>query len=214
MDCCQCQGIEAEFNRKTAARQLRRYRENGLAKTTVMLTDALTREGVDGMTLLDIGGGIGAIQHELLAAGAKAATNVEASTAYIEAAREEAGRRGQADRVAYHPGDFVDLAPGIGPADIVTLDRVICCYHDMGELVGASSARAQRLYGLVYPRDTWWTRLGITLLNLVLWVQRSPFRTFIHATQEVDAVVRGNGLERRFYEKTLVWQVVVYARSV
>jgi magnesium-protoporphyrin O-methyltransferase len=62
VDCCQCQGIEAEFNQETAAKQLRRYRENGPAKTTVMLTNALTQEGVEGMTLLDIGGGIGAIQ--------------------------------------------------------------------------------------------------------------------------------------------------------
>ena len=92
MDCCQCQGIETEFNRKTAAKQLRRYRENGPAKTTLMLTNALTDEGVGGMTLLDIGGGIGAIQHELLKAGAKAATNAEASTAYIEAAKEEVER--------------------------------------------------------------------------------------------------------------------------
>jgi magnesium-protoporphyrin O-methyltransferase len=179
-----------------------------------MLTNALKHEGVGGMTLLDIGGGIGAIQHELLKAGAKAATNAEASTAYIEAAKEEAERQGQANRVAYHCGDFVDLAPGIGPADIVTLDRVICCYHDMQELVGQSSARAQRFYGLVYPRDTWWMKIGITLLNLVLWARRSPFRTFLHTTQAVDTVVRGNGLEQRFYEKTLVWQVVVYARSV
>jgi hypothetical protein len=83
----------------------------------------------------------------------------------------------------------------------------------MQELVGQSSARAQRFYGLVYPRDTWWMKIGITLLNLVLWARRSPFRTFLHTTQAVDAVVRGNGLEQRFYEKTLVWQVVVYARS-
>jgi len=161
MDCCQCQGIEAKFNQKTAAEQLRRYRENGPAKTTLMLTNALKDEGVDGMTLLDIGGGIGAIQHELLEAGAKTATSVEASTAYIEAAKEEAERQGQAGRMAYHCGDFVDLAPSIAPADIVTLDRVICCYHDMQKLVGQSSARAQRFYGVVsagYLVDEDWHR--------------------------------------------------------
>ena len=214
MDCFQCQGIEAKFNRKTAAEQLRRYRENGPAKTTLMLTNALKDEGVDGMTLLDIGGGIGAIQHELLEAGAKTATNVEASSAYIEAAKEEAERQGQAGRMAYHCGDFVDLAPSIAPADVVTLDRVICCYHDMRELVGQSSARAQRFYGVVYPRDTWWMKIGIALTNLALWARRSPFRTFFHATEAVDAVVRDNGLEQRFCGKTLVWQVVIYARSV
>src|SRR6266508_3431844 len=81
-------------------------------------------------------------------------------------------------------------ADAIEPADIVTLDRVICCYHDMPALVGRSSAKATRLYGLVYPRDTWWVRAGLQAENALLWLQRTPFRVFTHRSAEVDTVVR------------------------
>ena len=82
-----------------AASQLRKYREKGPIASTRTLIDALKAVGVEGATLLDIGGGIGAIQHELLAAGVAHATSVDASAPYLGAAREESDRRGQGDRV-------------------------------------------------------------------------------------------------------------------
>jgi magnesium-protoporphyrin O-methyltransferase len=212
MDCCQCKGIESLFNEKEARNRLKAYRKDGPAKTTRMLLDALTTQGVEGMTLLDIGGGVGAIQHELLRAGVIEATGVDASTAYVKAAREEARRQGHADKVTYIHGNFVELAPEVAPADIVTLDRVICCYHDMPALVGVSVARAKKLYGLVYPRDTWWTRAGIVFANLYLRLMRNPMRSYIHSAQAVEALVRDEGLSRRFHANSGLWQVVVYAR--
>ena len=130
-----CQSIETHFNKKTVAKELKRYREKGPLKVTRVLIEALKAEGIEGMTLLDIGGGVGSIQHELLKAGVSNIINVEASKAYIEAAKEEAERQGHADQVSHHHGNFIDLAPDIPQVDIVTLDRVICCYHDMQALV-------------------------------------------------------------------------------
>ena len=213
MDCCQYRGMESQFDRGEAERKLRAYRRRGPVLSTRILLDALVAEGVAGMTLLDIGGGVGAIQHELLKAGAARATDVDVSNAYLDAARAEAARQGHADRATFHHGDFVALADEIAPAAIVTLDRVICCYHDMPALVGRSSAKATRLYGLVYPRDTWWVRAGLKAENAMLWLQRTPFRVFAHRSAEVDAVVRRNGLERRFKRNAGPWQVVVYARQ-
>ena len=178
-----------------------------------MLTEAIKEASVDGLTLLDIGGGVGAIQHELLGAGVDQATQVDASAAYIAAARAEAQRRGNAERVSYRHGNFVDLAADIDPADIVTLDRVICCYPEMEKLVGLSAAKARRLYGLVYPRDTWWVKLGLALMNFFLRLQRSHYRTFAHPTKSVEAILNGNGLRQSFYRRTLVWQVAVYRRG-
>jgi magnesium-protoporphyrin O-methyltransferase len=123
MTCCQCQGIEARFNQKMANQKLQQYRQNGPIKTTRILIDALKTEGVEGMTLLDIGGGIGVIQYELLNMGAMSATGVEASLAYVNAAKEEIDRQGHASRVSHYHGNFVDLAADIPAADIVTLDR-------------------------------------------------------------------------------------------
>ncbi len=212
MNCCQCQGIEDLFNDELVMRELTAYRAKGPDKTTCMLTDALKEEGVKGFNLLDIGGGVGAVQHELFEAGASQATDVDASKAYLHAAQEEADRRGIADKVHFRHGNFVELAPQIPAADIVTLDRVICCYPDMEHLVDLSAARASKLYGLVYPRDTWLAKLGVWVLNLLFRLQRKPFRTFVHSSQAVDAIVRSHGLQRRFEGGTLIWQVVVYSR--
>jgi magnesium-protoporphyrin O-methyltransferase len=212
MDCCQCQGIESQFNRAEAARKLREYRRGGPARSTRLLLDELTREPLAGQSLLDIGGGIGAIQHGLLDAGLASATDVDASSAYIDAARDEAARQGHAERVTYRHGNFVEIAATLPSADIVTLDRVICCYHDMPALVACSAAKAKRLYGLVYPRDTWWVRAGVGAENLLLWLQRSTFRTFAHSSAAVDAIARGHGLHQRFARNAGIWQVVVYER--
>lgn len=137
---------------------------------------------------------------------------VDASCAYLQAAQAEAGRQGHPDRITYRFGDFVDLAPEVPPADVVTLDRVICCYDDMEALVSASAAKAGRLYGVVYPRDSWWTRLGVSLVNLGCKVRRSPFRVFVHDPATVEEAIQRSGLRRRFYRTTALWQVIVYGR--
>src|SRR5262249_59124568 len=104
------------------------------------------------------------------------------------------------------------LAEDIPAAGIVTLDRVICCYPDMLALVGQSVAKAVKLYGAVYPRDTWWVRAIRTVANLALRLLRNPLRLFIHPTAAVDAVIRGSGLAPRFHRDVGYWQVVVSAR--
>jgi len=213
MNCCHCQGIESFFDQKTALKELADYRQKGPSKTTRILLEALKAVGAEGKTLLDIGGGVGAIQHQLMAAGLAGAVNVDASTAYLNTARTEATRLGYANRVSYHYGDFVDLAPTIEPADIVTLDRVVCCYPNMEALVSLSAARASQLYGLVYPRDAWWLKSLRPLANAFFWLSRNPFRIFLHPTEAVDAAARRQGLKLRFQRRLLVWQVVVYERG-
>ena len=213
MACPQCKGLESLFDRRTAEADLRRYRQRGPARSTRILLDALKRNGIRDATLLDIGGGIGAIPLDLLPAGAASATDVDAASGYLAVAQEEAERRGLAERVTYHHGDFVTLANAVPPADVVTLDRVVCCYPDMRALVGASAAHARRLYGLVYPRDTWWNRLGGRIGNALLALTRRSFRFFVHPTGDVDAVIQSNGLRPAYQRDAgLLWQVVVYSR--
>jgi len=212
MNCCQCQGIEDLFNDSLVNKELAQYRVKGPAKTTRWMIDAIKAEGVEGLHLLDIGGGVGAVQHALIEAGVKEATDIDASKAYLRAAKDEAKRRGIAERTRFFHGNFVEAASQIPPAEIVTLDRVVCCYPDMENLVGLSAARATKVYGLVYPRDAWWVKLGMAFLNTFFRLQRKPFRTFVHPTTVVDSIVRQQGLRRKFFRQTLVWQVVVYGR--
>jgi magnesium-protoporphyrin O-methyltransferase len=212
--CCQCDAMARFFNAREAARELRRYRKSGPARTTRLLVEALETQEVEGSTLLDIGGGIGAIQLALLAAGAASATDVDASRAYLDAAKAEAEREGYAGRVTYVDGNFVELADALSQADIVTLERVICCFPDMPALIGASAAKAQRLYGLVYPRDVWWMRLGRRVINAAMWLQRSAFRFYVHSQAAVELELRRAGLVSRYATTAGPWQVALYARPV
>ena len=207
-DCC-----PNTFSSREAEGDLKRYREKGPDKTTRALIDALVARGVGGATLLDIGGGIGAIQLELLAAGAAKAESVDASEAYVEVARAEAERRGYADRTVARVGDFVALAGAIEPADVVTLDRVVCCYPDLPALLGAASDHARRVVGLVYPRDTWWNLVAARVINVFGWLKRDPTRWYLHRPGEVDAILRAAGYRRREINRDLIWQVALYERT-
>ncbi len=213
MPCAQCSGIEAQFDAPTARSQLRKFRRRGPDRTTRMLLDdlrAAMRGGQSVAMLLDIGAGVGAIHHTLLDHGIERAIHVDASTAYLAAAREEAERRGHADRVEFRRGDFVELAPDVPVADVVTLDRVICCYPEMRELVTRAGERARVLFGAVFPRDDWWVRTAMAFINAFMRLSRSTFRTFLHPPTEIDATLRSVGLRRRSLRRTFVWEVVVY----
>lgn len=214
MLCSQCTGIESIFNEKTARRQLAEYRRKGAGGSTRLLIDALRAAGVAGLSLLDIGGGVGVIQHELFKAGITGATDVDASSAYLNAAQSEAEHQGNTAATHFRHGNFVDMAGEIDPADIVTLDRVICCYPDMRALVRLSSDRARKMYAVVFPRDGRLMQAAVWLGNLFLRISGSPFRTFVHPTAEVEDILRANGFQRQYYRTSgLIWQVIVYARG-
>jgi len=217
MPCAQCSGIEEQFDAPTARAQLRKLRRTGPDRTTRMLLQDLragiTPERQSLALLLDIGAGVGAIHHALLDQGIDRAIHVDASPAYLAAAREEAERRGHGDRVEFRQGDFVDLAPGVPAADVVTLDRVICCYPEMRELVSRAAERAESLLGAVFPREGWWVRLGMVAINSFMVLRRSTFRVHLHSPAEIDATLRSFGLQRRSMRRTLTWEVVVYERA-
>lgn len=214
MDACGCDGdgFASIFDRRNAERDRDRYRRNGPDRTTRMLLDLLAPYRAAGSTVLDIGGGIGIIDQELLRTGAGHAVLVDGSTAYLEVARQEARRLNLLDRIEFVEGDFVRRAAAIDAADIVTLDRVICCYPDAEGLVGLSAARARTAYGLVLPRDRRLVRIIMALENLWFRLRRKPYRAFVHPTARVDAIAAANGLQVESERRTALWRVVVYAR--
>jgi magnesium-protoporphyrin O-methyltransferase len=216
MSCSQCAGIERQFDEATARKNLRRFQRRGPDRTTRLLIEALhaalDEDDARDALLLDIGAGVGAIHHALLDGRVARAVHVDASPAHLAAAREETDRRGHGARVEFVAGDFVEVADRTPPAEVVTLDRVICCYHDMPRLVSLSAARATRLYGAVYPRAVGWMRVGMAAINLWQRVSRSTFRVFLHDPAAIDAVLSEAGLHRRSTSKTPGWEVVVYAR--
>lgn len=210
--CCG-QDFERVFDAREAERDLRSWQEDGLPNSTAELIDALRTAGVEGASLLDIGAGVGMVHLELLAAGATSATDVDASSAYLATARQEAEHRGFADRVAYRHGDVVDLAEELAAADVVTLDRVICCYPDLAALLGAALRPGPRLIGLVHPTDAWWVRGGASVLNSLSWLLRRRDKFYIHRQRVIDGFLRERGFRQRHRGGSRVWRVAVYERS-
>jgi len=213
LSCCQCQGCDSQFGVKHAEKDLKRYRKSGPDVTTRMLLDALKTQGLRGATLLDVGAGIGVVHHELLSAGARSAIHVDATDANVHVAEQEATRQGHREQVVFLRGDFVDLAPEIAAADIVTLDRVICCYSDMEQLVDASAAKARRLYGAVYPLERRVLKAWIVVENLVRRIRGNPFQTYIHPIRAIDRALERNGLRPSVVRDTFALRVAVYSRQ-
>lgn len=214
MKCCsQCESIENLFNDSVARSELKRYLKNGPSKPTRILLDTLHTEGVVGFSLLDIGGGVGAIQHELARLGMRKITNVDASSAYLNIARQQAERQGYAEQAQFLHGNFVELADSVEAADIVTLDRVICCYPDMPGLVSASATKANKYYGLVFPCDRWWIKALGAVMNAIQWLRRDPFRFFVHPTRKVQLLAAEQGLKPLFHRRRLFWQVLIFTRQ-
>lgn len=215
MTCRHCLGADDFFGSATARRDLERYRKKGPGGPTAELIRELGHLDLpDDLSLLDVGGGVGAIQHEIASTHPGARTvAVDASEAYLAAARREAERQGYGDRAEYWHGDFVDLADRLREADLVTLDRVICCYPDMPALVGRSADMARRAYGLVFPRETWWVRIGLSLVNLYNRARRSAFRVYLHDTPGVLSEIESRGFRQVHSSRGLVWQVRLFARE-
>jgi hypothetical protein len=210
---CDCGCTPNLFSDREAGKDLKRYREKGPDATTRALIAAIVAEGVEGATVLDVGGGIGVIQLELLGAGAARAEAVDASEAYIATAIAEAERRGYRDRTTARIGNFVELARSIEPADVVTLDRVLCCYPDLDALLGAAADKATRMVGLVYPRDVWWNRILGRTMNALGWLTRDRTRWYLQRTEKVEAIMRRAGFAGRRVSRDWIWLVVLYRRE-
>lgn len=214
MSCCSNFGgaAEQQFTRKKAAQELTRYRRKGPGPTTRLLQDGLVgAKALEGL-LLDIGCGIGSLTFDLLEAGMARAVAVDASSAYIAAATEEAGRRGVADAVQFVHGDFVTIASTVPAASVVTLDRVVCCYPSVELLLNEALRHAERCIALSYPRDVWFVRAGVALENGGRRLTRNPFRTFVHSAGGMGEVIVQAGFELVSRRETFTWAADVYAR--
>jgi 2-polyprenyl-3-methyl-5-hydroxy-6-metoxy-1,4-benzoquinol methylase len=211
-DCCTPRGYRLLFNEKSARAQARRYRRGGPDPTSRRLVDLLARRSLQGRTLLEVGGGVGAIQIELLKAGLAHVLSVELTPTYEEAAGELLRDAGFEDRVERRVVDFAEADAAVPEADIVVMNRVLCCYPDMPKLAGAAAGHARELLVMSFPRRSWWTRLILALGNLVLRASRREFRVFLHPPGRILATAEERGLRTVSNRSGLFWQVVLLER--
>jgi magnesium-protoporphyrin O-methyltransferase len=208
-----CCGTADFFGDRMARRNLRKYRQGGPFGATKRLLEAIREAPGPKESLLDVGGGVGVIAHELLARGTTRAALVDASPAFLAAAREESERRSTVGRLELRVGDAVELSDEVPAADVVTLDKVVCCYVDMESLLGVTVPRARRMMGLVYPRDDWWVRAAVAVANRLLQLRGSAFRSYIHSNAAIEDALRRGGLVPRTQQRGAYWVIAVFERA-
>lgn len=191
---------------------MRNYRKRGLDTRATAILDYLKTREIEGADVLEVGGGVGDFQVELLKAGVAKATNIELSQGYEVAATGLADDEGLSDRMERRFGDFVEIQAEVEPAQIVVLNRVICCYPFMEKMMSAAVAKTGRFLALVYPRERWWTKLGIKLGNTFFAIRGVGFRAFVHPVDQIQSIATESGMVARHMSHDYIWQSVVLER--
>jgi 16S rRNA G966 N2-methylase RsmD len=200
------------FGGRFAKSMAARYRKRGLDKTARAIVDLLEESGVAGATVLEIGGGAGVIQLELLKRGAASATNLELSPAYEPEAAALIAEAGFTGRVQRRLVDIATDPGAVESADIVVLNRVVCCYRDYARLLGAAADHARHLLVFSHPPRNPVSRAVIAMQNLLLRIAGRDFRVFAHPPAAMLAVLAEHGLQLRAAHRGRVWQVAAVSR--
>ena len=214
MSCCSPpRGYTKLFSQRAARRDAKRYRRDGLDDTAEEMVAFLRERDLAGASVLEIGGGVGAIQLELLKAGAARTTNLELSPEYEQVAGELAHEQGVEERVERRLGDVVQ-EPGLaGEADAVVMHRVVCCYPDYDALVGAASERARRYLVLSFPRPRGLIRAWFSVVNVGARLLRWEYRTWVHSPQALVAAAERRGLRLASESRGRIWQIAALERT-
>ncbi|MEK6208350.1 MAG: SAM-dependent methyltransferase [Chloroflexota bacterium] len=212
--CCGSDAYAKLFDEKNARSDAQTYLKNGLDPTGQRMVDEIVQRGVAGASVMEVGGGIGALEIELLRAGAARATNVELVGTYEQAARDLLETLGLTARVDRTLLDFARDGGQVPRADIVLLHRVICCYPDMESLVRVSADHAAKLLALSFPADRWWWRVGQWLSRGWFAMRGCAFRLYLHDPRRILAIAESAGLRPVLQRRGWVWQIAVLERSL
>lgn len=207
MGCCDPRGCDQMFGTGFARSMARRFRRRGLDATAARMVDFLAADGLDGATVLDIGGGVGEIGIELLRRGAASATTLELSPAYDDEARRLAAEAGVADRAHRRVADIAAAPDDVEPADVVVLHRVVCCYPDYERLLGAAAAHCRGRMTFSHPPRNLLVRGFAATQNATFRVLGRRYRAFAHPPEAMVGVVVAHGMRPAMARKGVVWQV-------
>ena len=205
--CCDPRGCDRMFDGRFAERRAARYRKRGLDTTARRMVDLLAEHSIQGATVLEIGGGVGEIQIELLHRGAVAATNLELSPGYETEAARLLDENGLTGRVERRLADVAADPAAAEPADIVVLHRVVCCYPDYAALLSAAADRARGQLVFSFPRRNPGSRGFLAVQNALLRLSGRGFRAFAHPPPAMLAVLADHGMHSTVAHRGAVWQV-------
>ena len=213
MDCCAADNPIGRFFAGSAKRTAKRFRKKGLAKDQRRLMEGLKQIGFIGQSILEIGCGVGSFHLTMMVSGATLAVGVDLSEAMLAQARLLADEMGHASHTLYRSGDFAAVESEIEQADVIVLDKVVCCYPDAERLIRLSLGKTRRTYALTYPRINVLTRLAFTCAQAGLWLVRSKFRPYLYDPSDIERWISENGFKKAHEARGPFWLSQVYTHT-
>jgi hypothetical protein len=162
---------------------------------------------------LDIGGGVGAIQWEFLKKGGSSTQGVDSSTAYLEVAKSYAMENNFSDQTRLLFGDMVDKSNEIEVSDLVTLDKVVCCYPDYKLLLATALSKCNERIVLTYPIGGPISKFVNFLSEIYLYFKNNPFRSFVHSPREIENFIVSQGFTPVQKTISFPWHVQAYKKE-
>jgi hypothetical protein len=214
MNCCTPAGYRTIFGAATVERDARRYRRKGVTGSARWLLQTLVGDSVTEASVLEVGGGVGSLQIELIEAGATRATNVEIIDSYEAVAHSLIGEHDLDGRVLRLVADFAQHPDQTPAADVVIMHRVICCYPDADALMTAACAHAHDRVAITIPREAWWIKLGFWGMNTWLRLRRIAFRGYVHPPDRMIALAGSHGLSPIHHQRGWMWESLVLRRGL
>jgi 2-polyprenyl-3-methyl-5-hydroxy-6-metoxy-1,4-benzoquinol methylase len=187
----------------------------GVSGISGVLVDAVERAGLQGRSVLDLGCGPGDLSFEVLRRGASRVTGVDLSSVSVEVARRRAAALGVSERASFEIGDAA--APDGRSADVVVLNRSLCCFPDADRFVRNTAPSAGSIYAISLPASRGIRGLLARVLfageNAWRWLRRDPFRAFVHDVPRIDRAIQAAGLRPVDERRSWMWHVAVYTRG-
>lgn len=206
--CCGREGYDDAFGSWFSRRLARRYRRRGLDKTASRMVAFIAEQGLSGASVLEIGGGVGGVQVELLRRGAVRTTNLELVDSYEADAKALAVAAGVADLITRRQLDIATSPEAVEPHDIVVLHRVVCCYLDYQRLLGAAADHATSLLVFSHPPRNLVSRAIFASENACRRLRRNQFRAYVHDPDALVAAAERANLQARYRHRGFAWHVV------
>ena len=207
-----CCGADLFFNKKTAVKEYKTFLKKGPLKATAKIIEQLEEEDVEGKSLIDVGGGIGALQWWFLKKGGKQTTDIDASSGYLKQAEDHAAKNGWQNQAQFLMGDCTDVYDQVEAVDFITLDKVVCCYPNYKEILNASCDKSLGYVSLSYPMDGVIAQGIKRLGDLFFFLKGNAYRPYVHPVKDIRALFSNNGYERISHNLVFPWHVETYQR--
>lgn len=214
MNCCSSESPAGKFFDKEAKKWAKKYRKKGLEKITKMMLSGIEELGIEGKTVLEVGGGVGGAHRELLRKGASKAYATELSQEMIGVATELSKVEELEEKVEYILGDIVGMNGEVPEVDITMHDKVICCYEFADALIEKTLEKTKNIYAFVMPRDKFRVKIGFTFFKIGSKLFKWDFSPFIHPIQPILDKIENAGFRLKYEKTTFIWKARVYEKTV